>query len=38
VLIDPDGVVALQHVEVGPADRPAVEAILDIVRARNGTD
>ncbi|HUW84501.1 MAG TPA: SelL-related redox protein [Phycisphaerae bacterium] len=38
VLIDPNGVVALQHVEVGPADRPAVEAILDVVRARNGTD
>jgi len=28
VLIDPDGIVRLHHVGTGPADRPAVEAIL----------
>lgn len=28
VLIDPAGIVALHHVGVGPADRPAVESIL----------
>lgn len=28
VLIDPDGIVSLHHVGVGPADRPAVETIL----------
>jgi peroxiredoxin len=37
VLIDPDGVVALQHVEVGPADRPAVQMVLDVVRAGRST-
>jgi len=36
VLIDPNGVVALQHVEVGPADRPAVEMILSAIRTRRG--
>ena len=32
VLIDPDGVVRLHHVGRGPADRPAVDAILAVVR------
>ena len=32
VLIDPDGIVRLRYVGRGPADRPAPEAILDIVR------
>jgi len=29
VLIDPDGIVSLHHVGAGPADRPAVESILE---------
>ncbi len=29
VLIDPDGIVRLHHVGKGPADRPAVETILN---------
>ena len=32
VLIDPAGIVRLHHVGNGPADRPAVDAILGIVR------
>jgi hypothetical protein len=28
VLIDPNGIVSLHHIGVGPADRPAVESIL----------
>jgi hypothetical protein len=32
VLVDPAGRVALQHVGKGPADRPAVAALLDRVR------
>jgi len=28
LLIDPDGIVHLHHVGAGPADRPAVETIL----------
>jgi len=28
VLIDPDGIVSLHHIGVGPSDRPAVESIL----------
>jgi len=28
ILIDPDGIVALHHIGVGPSDRPAVESIL----------
>ncbi len=31
VLIDPDGIVVLHHIGVGPADRPAVETILEKV-------
>lgn len=31
VLIDPDGIVVLHHIGVGPADRPAVETILERV-------
>ena len=33
VLIDPDGVVRLVHVGDGPADRPAVEEMLKVIRA-----
>lgn len=32
VLIDPSGIVRLQHVGKGPADRPAVHTIIDVVR------
>lgn len=32
VLIDPSGTVMLHHVGDGPADRPAVEMILSIIR------
>jgi hypothetical protein len=32
ILVDPEGTVALHHVGRGPADRPAVSALLDIVR------
>jgi alkyl hydroperoxide reductase subunit AhpC len=31
VLIDPDGVVRLHHVGAGPADRPAVTALLELI-------
>ena len=33
VLIDPQGIVRLHHVGSGPADRPAVESLLAVVRA-----
>ena len=33
VLIDPQGIVRLHHVGLGPADRPAVESLLSVVRA-----
>ena len=32
VLIDPEGIVRLHHVGSGPADRPEVERMLEIVR------
>ena len=32
VLVDPEGIVRLHHVGRGPADRPEVSALLDIVR------
>jgi alkyl hydroperoxide reductase subunit AhpC len=32
VLIDPAGVVQVQHVGTGPADRPAIDELLDVVR------
>ncbi len=32
VLIDPDGIVRLHHVGQGPADRPDVRTIIDLVR------
>ena len=32
VLIDRQGIVRMHHIGRGPADRPAVEAILDVVR------
>ena len=31
VLIDPEGIVRLHHVGEGPADRPSVDAVLNIV-------
>ena len=31
VLVDPDGIVSLHHVGVGPADRPSIETILNKV-------
>lgn len=34
VLIDPTGVVRLHHVGSGPADRPSVSSLLDLVRGR----
>lgn len=34
VLIDPDGTVQFQHVGSGPADRPPVAKLLDVVRSR----
>ena len=33
VLIDPTGVVRLHYVGTGPADRPSVSSLLDVVRA-----
>ena len=33
VLVDPQGIVRLHHVGRGPADRPSVEALLDVVRS-----
>ena len=32
VLIDPAGVVRVHHVGSGPADRPAIDELLDVVR------
>jgi hypothetical protein len=32
ILIDPDGIVRLQHVGSGPADRPSVESLLRVVQ------
>ena len=32
VLIDPNGIVQMQHVGKGPADRPSVEMILKIIQ------
>jgi hypothetical protein len=34
VLIDPDGIVTLHHVGVGPADRPSVERLLGRIDRR----
>ena len=34
VLIDPEGFVRMHHVGRGPADRPPVESLLAVVRAR----
>jgi len=31
VLIDPDGIVTLHHIGVGPADRPPVERLLQAI-------
>ena len=36
VLIDPKGIVRLHHVGSGPADRPSVPGLLDIVRRGTG--
>lgn len=35
VLIDPDGIVQMHHVGAGPADRPSVEMILEIINEWN---
>lgn len=32
IVIDPDGIIRLHHVGNGPADRPSVERILQIIR------
>ena len=37
VLIDPQGVVRLHKIGNGPADRPSVESILDLVESRAST-
>ena len=33
VLIDPDGILSLHHIGVGPSDRPPVESILKRIRS-----
>ncbi len=33
VLIDPTGIVRLHHVGSGPADRPSVSSLLELVRS-----
>ena len=38
VLVDPDGMVRLHHVGIGPADRPDVPTILDVVRESKTTE
>ena len=38
VLVDPQGVVRLHHVGRGPADRPEVDAILDVVRSGSSSN
>jgi hypothetical protein len=37
VLIDPAGIVRLRHISSGPADRPAVSSILQVLRSSLGT-
>jgi peroxiredoxin len=37
VLIDPDGIVRLHHVGDGPADRPEVEKLLEVIEASGFT-
>ena len=32
VVVDPEGIVRLHHVGRGPADRPSVDALLDVMR------
>lgn len=36
VLVDPNGIVRLHHVGKGPADRPAVQSLVDVVRKSAG--
>jgi len=31
VLLDPNGIVRLHHIGIGPADRPAVQSIIDLI-------
>ena len=38
VLIDPDSIVRLHHVGKGPADRPAVDSLLEVVRQRDSIE
>lgn len=33
ILIDPDGIVRLHHIGRGPADRPPVETLIEVVEA-----
>lgn len=33
VLVDPQGIIRLHHVGTGPADRPSVETILQMIRS-----
>ena len=38
ILIDPDGIVRLHHVGKGPADRPAVDSLLEVIRQRSSIE
>ena len=38
VLIDPNGIVQMHHVGKGPADRPSVEMILQVINEWNAED
>ena len=35
VLIDPTGIVCLHHVGTGPADRPSISSLLEVVRGQS---
>ena len=38
VLIDPDGVTRMRYVGSGPADRPSVESLMQVVRPTRSTE
>ncbi len=38
ILIDPDGIIRLHHVGKGPADRPAVDSLLEVIRQRSSIE
>ena len=38
VLLDPNGIVQLHHVGKGPADRPSVDSLLDVIRQQNSIE